>query len=408
MKDFIKKTWSEVNYEIIYFAIMLFRFFTLLPPKINWWVSTYYACDYSHGFIQRGFIGQIFKFVTNNDISKDKAYVFIYIHTCVLMTLLAFLFGAIIRSIKKESCKKTMNTLFLVYIFMPFSLSYLFGYSNFGRFDLYLYIITLIQIFMLYRNPKLYKIIIATMLSLLCVVIHEAYMCFVFPIFVMILLYILYKNNFKKDLLIGSIILVLSVVLLTGYMKFFFEPELPNAQTYINELNASTDMLICKNCVLFEYYLTSFEWHKEYFVIEHLLENIIGLIFTMILLWPINQFIFKAFKKYLPQHKKTPFHWVLVCLQLGMIAYIPLFLTTSDWGRWLVGLYNYIIVLLFFVIGEKLEEFLESVYVKIEKENILKISLTISWLILISGFGVFQLAGVYNIVCMTISCIQGC
>ena len=172
MKEFIRKTWNEINYEIIFFAIMLFRFFTLLPIRINWWVSTYYACDYSHGFIQRGFIGQVFKYITNNDISKDNAYIFIYIQTCLLMALVAFAFGALVRNVKKEHNKKILSTLLIVYIFMPFSLSYLFGYTNFGRFDLYLYIITILQVFMLYKNPKFYKLIIATALSLLCIILH--------------------------------------------------------------------------------------------------------------------------------------------------------------------------------------------------------------------------------------------
>ena len=408
MKEFIRKTWNEINYEIIFFAIMLFRFFTLLPIRINWWVSTYYACDYSHGFIQRGFIGQVFKYITNNDISKDNAYIFIYIQTCLLMALVAFAFGALVRNVKKEHNKKILSTLLIVYIFMPFSLSYLFGYTNFGRFDLYLYIITILQVFMLYKNPKFYKLIIATALSLLCIIIHEAYMCFVFPIFVMVLLYILHKNRFKKDLLVGAIILVTSVVFFTGYMKFFFKPNLPEAQTYINELDTATDLTICKSCVLFEYYLTSFEWHKEYFVFEHLPENLIGLVFTMILLWPINTFLIKTFKKYWGQHKKTSFWWVLICMLLGMLAYLPLFVTTSDWGRWLAGLYNYIIVLLFFVIGDKKEEFLEDIYNRVEKESIIKISIMISVLILISGFGVFQLSGIYNIVYVTMVWIQGC
>ena len=212
---------------------------------------------------------------------------------------------------------------------MPFSLSYLFAYANFGRFDLYLYIITILQIFMIFKKPTFFKLVIATLLSLLCIIIHEAYMCFVFPIFVLVLLYILYNNKFKKELLAGSIILVASVVLFTGYIKFFFKPELPDAQTYISELNASTDLIVYKNCLLFEYFLNSFEYHKEYFVLEHLKENIMGLVFTFVLLLPINIFIFSTLKKFWSGHKKTNFRWILICMQLGMLAYLPLFITTT-------------------------------------------------------------------------------
>ncbi len=382
MKSFIKKVWSETGYELMFFVLLLFRFFTLLPTRILRWISTYYACNYSYGFIPRGFIGTIFKFVSSGDISEQNAYVFIYVNLCIFMCLLAFLFGLMIRSIKQEKGRKILSFMLAIYVFMPFSLSYLFDYANFGRFDLYLYIITLIQFFILYKDPKFYKLIIATFLSLIAVVIHEAYLFFVFPILALILLYMLYKNNFNKKLLIGTLVLIFSVISSTIYIKFVYEPILPDVQVFTKELDDSTNMLINESCVLYEYYLTDFKYHKEFFVLKHLESNIRGLAFILLFLFPINIMLFNVLKKRIAMYKNSSFKWIILCMILGTLVYLPLFIIASDWGRWLVALYTYLIVFLIFLIANDRENIFGKMYEKIEKVDILKTAIFITMIII--------------------------
>ncbi len=398
MKEFIKKTWNEVNYEFIFFVILLIRFFSILPARIISWIAPGYVCSYKYGIIPRGFIGTIFNIVSNNNLTPENTYIFVYINTCIFMTLLAFLMGYLVRKVKKASGRNMCILVLVLYIFMPFSLTYLFRNPNYGRMDLYLYIITLIQFFIL-RHPNFFKMLIVTCLSVICVLIHEAYIFFVFPILVALVLYRMQKKGFNKSVFYGLVLLVISVLLTTYYIKFYLEPALPEMNAYIAELNDSTGMVIDEDAVIYEYYKKSLEDHKLFFWNRRGIENVIGIVISGFILIPVNIFIYKVMKEYFIKNKNTWLERLVILGAIGIVAYIPLYVVAIDWGRWSAALYNYVIVFLMFLVNDSREEFFEKIHkIVTNKELVLEKSSMLAYIILCIAVGPFQDVGFWSFI----------
>ena len=395
----IKNTWNEISYETCIFLYLFLRFIIFMPTKMLTWVSTYYACNYSYGIIPRGFIGTIFKLVTGGDISSINAHSFAFVGIYILIILISILVGKMIRTVEEGTKRKTMFVLAIIYFFMPFSICYLFDEENFGRFDLYLYIITIVQILLIFKKPTFLKMIVCGVLSCICVMIHEAYALYIFPIFFVVLLYILYKNKFTKMLTLGSILILLMIFVTTVYFNFFTTINIDNSNEYISQLRKSTDLKINEYCIQYEYYMHSISDHKEYFIDRLITYNICGLLIVIfILILPINIVIFKFIKNALKEYKRKLFYYIIIVMLISTVVYIPLFVFTSDWGRWLASVYNCIIAIMSIILIENNEKILEII--KFEKTNkyvcTSKCFIIASIIFFTSSLGVFQTAGIYN------------
>ncbi|MBQ8298391.1 MAG: hypothetical protein IJX99_00700 [Clostridia bacterium] len=399
----VKDDWNSISYEVCIFLYLFLRFIVIMPTKMRSWVSTYYACNYSYGFIPRGFIGSVFNIVSKGNISSLNAHSFVFLATFILILLASILFGKLIRSIRKGPKRNMVIFLVIIYLFMPFSICYLFDKTNFGRMDLYLYIITFIQILIIYKKPTLGKMMMCMALSVVGVMIHEAYALYIFPILFVILMYVLYKNEFNKKLIVGMIFLLTAILISTIYFNFFVTTTMEDPNEFVNTLRETTDLKINDYCIKYQYYMHTAEEQKGYFVDRLIKYNVFGLICTMILLLPINMYIYKVLKEAFSKYSKTKFGYVLILMQLAVVVYIPLFACTSDWGRWLVAAYNYLVALLIIILIQN-DRIVFKELIRVNKfidkrlsKNINKFALFISIILIYSSFGVFQTAGITNI-----------
>lgn len=388
-----KKLFKTLEYEVLIFLFLTISLLVRLEPVLESWKATYYAMNYSYGFIPRGLIGTIFNWVVKGNISASNAWLFVFVFTVILNILISILLGKLIRKTKGDNNnKKTVAWFVGIYLVMPFMVRYLYG-TNMGRLDLFLYIITILQILLLTKYNNLITQIITLLLSVICVAIHEAYIWFVFPILFVVLTYNLYLKSFKPKNCFVFILICLSVLLSTMYFQFFAEIKSDSVEQLTTHLSNITDLAINPQTLDLEYFNHSFDMHLA-FTSKYLSKNIFGISVSTIILSPVIAIILILRKKAFELAKKNnkKFYWTLVIMQLAILLYIPAFCFTSDWGRWLIGLFNYELAIIIFAIIENQELFDFLKLIKEKADNAKMI--LIPYLILVLAAGNFTSTGV--------------
>ena len=324
---------KDIKYEICIFVFLMINLIVRLKPGIESWKATYYAMNYSYGVIPRGFIGTIFCKIFNGNISELNAWWFILFFTVVLNCLIAILFGKIIKSTPQRR--------------RP---------TNYGRLDLFLYIITIIQILILFRFRGLASLFICGVLSLICVAIHEAYICFVFPITFVVIMYNIYKKDFDLKYIVATLIVGIAIGISTIYFQFFAQINVNSLDEMMKILNEKTDLDINVQTLSLEYFDHTLDAHNE-FTAGYFDRNVFGSVFVLALLFPVICIIIALRRMLLKKAKKLnpKLYWTIFIMRLAILVYIPLFCTTSDWGRWLIGLVNYELAIIIFMICENSE-----------------------------------------------------
>ena len=394
VKQKLLSFWNEIKYEACIFLYLFVRLIWNCPLNFISYISTSYSLNYSYGFIRRGLIGSIFDFVFDGDISFINAHTFVLTFCFVLITLISILFGKIIRSFEEPTKRKQIIFLVCTYLIMPFCVFYLFSRHNYGRQDLYLYIITILQILLVFKKPTLIKYLAVGVLSFICILIHEAYAFFVFPILFAILVYQIYKNNFDKKLLIGFGIILSIIGISTIYFNFFSSINVETCNELISALHSNTDLRIEESAIQFGYYDHTVADHVQEYVGEEWLQNFIGTIILLIIFLPINIFVYKIFKEYLTKRNKLQRNGIYLLLAV-LIVFIPLFVVAVDWGRWFSGVYTYLFTLIVLMLYENQESGFEIIN-KLEnfcKQNSL---ITIGIVLIFMALGPFRHIGIWE------------
>lgn len=391
IKKFALTWWSDFKYETCIFLYLYIRMMLDLPYRIISWCSTYYAINYSYGFVSRGLIGSIFNFVTDGDISRLNAINFVFVFNYILCVLLAWVFGKVIRGVADNKKRKLVMCFIATYLMMPFSLNYLFAIGNFGRMDLYLYIITLVQLLIIWKKPTLLKYIIVAIFSFICVLIHEAYPLYIFPILFIVLSYQLYKNHFDKKLVAGVLCILVLIGIPFLYFNLYSKTNIENSKEMFKIVNESTDLKVNELLIDYEYYKHNISEQFNYFTIKFIKYNLTGLLFVLIWLLPVNLFFIYIFRKFIKIHR------YLNVVALVLSIFIPLCTMASDWGRWFAALYNcFMIVCIILLVNDNKTMFdlLEKIR---EKVRGFEFSYW-AYFVFISAAGVFCNVGIYTFI----------
>ena len=381
--------WDETKYEICICVYLFVRMIMMVPTNIIPWCGTYYGINYSYGLISRGLIGSIFNIVSNGDISFINAHSFVLLSQCLLVILASIFIGKFIRTVEDKKKRKQVIFFVAMYLIMPFSIMYLFDEQNFGRLDLYLYIVLLVQLLLIFEKTTLMRLLIVGFLSVICVAIHEAYALFIFPILLAMLIYKLYKSNFDKKILFGIIFIIFITFIVTVFFNFFSVPNITYSEDFFNDLNSKTDLCISKNLIKYQYYEHNLESHMIEFSKEEIFKNLFGVLVVLILLAPINLFLFKITKRFFETKNKNAYKYTFIIIQMAILIYILPCIVASDWGRWFASLYTFQTIFVCLLIVEN-ENLIFEIFDKIEK--IIKewnVSFY-SYLIFLSAFGPFQ------------------
>lgn len=323
MKKFVQKYQVEMG-VIILLLIYLIEYIPLIDDTIGWCLTPY-ALSYKYGFISRGLVGSIIRIFIPN-LTLKHIYLIIALNTLLLCALTVFFVNRILLYAGKER-----GLLFAVFLFIvnPGSIAFLFYWGNYGRFDLFMIMILIITALLMVKGKGLFLIPIMSVLGIL---IHQAYVFMYFPAIIVLLLYFGYvkKNRYAK-----WIFWITGIVTCAGflYMQFVSGVEGYDYASMMADINATTDLpgeFIDDDMMVRLEYFTSVFATIRHFVILPLKKNLFKIFCVFVMIFPMLR-IFGAIWKDFMSEQKSKLLWVIPWS--GMIGMIPKFLMTNDYGR---------------------------------------------------------------------------
>lgn len=327
----LKPTYNIFKYELIIFLFLILTFILSIPKELHGWTTAWYAMDYSLGIDSRLLIGSLLRLVYPDFLDVQVVNSFVILSTILLLILLSCVLGYAIKNSGKETYKKGLLYIVILYLICPGSPAYLWSMENYGRLDLYLLIFTAVSIIIYYKvNHLTLRLILVTFMGLLAISTHQVFMFIFFP-----LLFTIYLDSIseKKGKTIHKIIAGLCILSLAGlflFYQFFSGINVSSLEGLVTLLSGRTNLPINEVALKYEYF-TSFTASFHDLMLNELAERIRYGIITLFLLTPLW-----AVYGYL---------WVLIIKQRGArykyiffllshLCFLPAFLLTIDWGRW--------------------------------------------------------------------------
>jgi len=327
---------NKKYYEIFIFAILMFEFAVLNPgiQHMDEWNTTYYFLSYQDfGFNSRLLIGSIFKFFTEYISNSTLFYCILAVIICMNASV-AVILGKILRNFPDESLS-SLKVFIILFLINPFSLATLFDKGNFGIFDIYLVITTIIMMLVVRHNY--FKWLIPA-LCMIALGIQQVYIVTYMPIIVVILIYEWYKSGYKKSYIVLCGVSFSLMIFLFVYFEFL-APELPfnNAKEVVSFLSHRTDIALSYVVINDEYFFKATNWFSEVwhftslFVIPY---GVCALVVTSPLIVIFFSLWSTAFKKAKDKFAKFI---MLLCITAPLIS-LPIF-TQTDWDRWISAIF---------------------------------------------------------------------
>lgn len=312
-------------------------------PKVtslNIWVMTHWVLSYENGFISRGLVGTLVKFF-HPVVTLDDLYRIITIVYGLFLFILIF---SLFTIMKKENNNIYLYMLVLFFTVNPGTLTMYSNAPDFGRFDTFMIIITVICLVLLANNKFVW---IITFLMGAAVFIHEAFILMYAPVILAAMLFIIFwekKNKSYITLFISSIV-VLIVSFVINYL--FGKPGLEYWR-FVSIVQSGVEFPVHKEMIRMEYYYTIKDHFK--FVLSNLSmhEFRINIIGTIIILFPTFFMFSYIWRHILLSYRKHKFLFIL--LILSTMTVFGLFIIGNDYGRWLSTFIFCNFMLIFFLI----------------------------------------------------------
>lgn len=294
--------------------------------EISSYLSTSYLINYNYGFTSRALVGTIYKLFFI-DYTQRKLFLFVYISSILMI----FLLSMVLQKIYIEFGKLNKDIyyyflFFIMLVFSPTSVKYLFYVDNFGRLDLYMYIFFFISVLIVLNHKGYLLLPIVLFLGLAS---HQAFFFLFIPsIIIFLLLEVLSKRSFYSKL-----IFIVSIIISVGFFLYFQFYKSAFIFTNLDEaiiaLSPNTDVYVHRQMLELEYFVP-FSYHMENIYLPFLKEIFYpGLIFIFI--YSPILYIFYSIMKY--QNKI-----IIALFILSLCSFIPMFFLTIDWGRWFAAI----------------------------------------------------------------------
>jgi hypothetical protein len=327
---------GKQNIEIFILAVLMFQFIVLCPgiEHLNPFAVTPYFLSYQDfGFNSRLFVGSIFKLFSEY-ISSSTIYYSIIVIIIFMNALVALTLGAAFRRSSIET-SGSFQVFMILFLSSPFSLSFLFHGENFGRFDTYLIIITVIMMLIVRRKYLRWLIPI---LCFAAVAIYQGYVMLYMPVIAIILVYECYKNRFKLSSLFlcgssFSIIIALSIYFQYSTPGFDFK----NAQAVVDYLAHRTDFKLSEIMIFTEYFINvvdSFPYQIQIVKSFAVPYTVIVIAMTSPLIAVFGSLWSVAFKT--AQDRFLKFI-IFLCMAAPLMS-LPIFIG-NDWDRWISAVF---------------------------------------------------------------------
>ncbi|MBS7526797.1 hypothetical protein KHM83_08915 [Fusibacter paucivorans] len=310
--------------------LLIVELFSRLPDanSLNDWCTTPYAFNYHFGMHSRFLMGSIFQWLLS-PISLHRLYLFILLSTLILIGLFAYFYA---KTITAATDKATIGITYWTILLMasPASIAFLFYWGNYGRMDLYL--IGILFIALSIADKRHLNNMIPALL-LIGMAVHQVFLFTYCAVILGVLLYECYRSQFHR----GDVIRLISgiVIAATAFLYFQFGTSplyYESAGGVVEILNQQSNIPVNEKMIEYEYFKSLSE-HMDAFVKVDLKDRVIRGIIVLILMMPINIFIWRFW------HNTAKLHITYRLLSLTPLAILPAFILTIDWGRWFAAVY---------------------------------------------------------------------
>lgn len=345
----MQKSWEKCKFELMAAVYLLANLIYYVPviEELTHWCVTPYALNYDFGFISRGFMGTLVRVVFPN-LTIKQIYIVILFNVLLLSGLtLLFMHKILARAYDKN---KT-GILFLLGLFLvnPGSVTFLFYWGNFGRFDMYLLMALIISSLLIIYNKCVWLI---PFMCVGAVMTHQAFVFQYFPAILVLLFYVAYvlKRKHGTALFVATLI---PTCIMFIYMQFFSEINYTYEET-MNILNLTTDLpehyFTADMMVRIEYYSSVFETFQV-FVKEPLFRNVVKSLTFIVFLIPMIKILVGLWKSF---SSKQGF-WCKLLPWFILVAEVPMFILTCDYGRDYAAiiLCNFIVLFALYAMGDE-------------------------------------------------------
>lgn len=384
----MRKVVEKLKYELMAAVILLGYLIYYVPviDELTHWCVTPYALSYRFGFISRGFMGTLVRLVFPN-LTIKQIYIVILANVVLLCVLTVFFMHKILQKAYDEN-KTAMIFLSGLFLINPGSVSFLFYWGNFGRFDMYLLMSLIICAMLIMWNKCVWLV---PVLCLGAVMTHQAFVFQYFPAILVLLFYYAFvqKKKFGKAILGATLVVTCAMFL---YLQFCSQIPYTYEET-MDILNLTTDLpehyFGQDMMVRIEYYSSVFETFGV-LVKEPFGRNLCKSLVMFVFLIPMIKILSDIWKSFGKSHKNV------ICKLLPwfvLVAEIPMFVLTCDYGRDFAAivLCNFILIFTLYAMGDSgIKEGIKELAGKINANPMYYVFI----LVLMASIGKFQAAEV--------------
>lgn len=335
------------GYEIAWFMILILYmlYYLPMPEELHSFCITPYILRYDLGFISRGLIGSFWA-IPFPYISTAKIWLIIGLNQ-VILCILTVCFLSIVKKYCTRETEKGILFLIFIFLVMPASVAFLFYWGNYGRLDLFMIAGAMTCGIILIKQKLLWAIPIICIVEMM---IHQGFVFAYFPCILLMLLYYVLKHSKGKAVLAITVICGCIAFL---YFQFMGKIDGLSLEDTLSILTSRTDCPeeYMTSMVKLEYYTNVLDFIEPY-VLAPLKKNIVKMILTIILLLPLEYILFSIWKRFVNETKKRIF-WIFPIFVI--IATLPKFILTCDYGRDLASIFisQFLLIFTFFAMGSE-------------------------------------------------------
>ena len=329
----LKELFRKIDYEFYLFAFLMLDLVARCPLEVNPWMTPNYILNFDQGFSTRLLVGSVVKFFFPDFVTGRQLFQFVFVALTLLNLLAAVLCGRVLRMYRNET--RGVIYVLMAYLASPAALTYLVTQENMGRLEIYLLILTLVQIVVLLRVKNVFvKYALVLLLSGACCMIHQIYIFMFFPLVFVCGVYNVFEaKNKKKELIVGGLVFVLIGAFFL-YLQLFSSINLNSISAVKAYIETRTDYAYLDDNIYYEYFAQLKE-HWTNFWIRDLTYNLRHTVVTLIFLLPLFGFIVSIWKKAYRCCKEKRIKWMFTLMQLSNLAMLPVWLIMVDWERYI-------------------------------------------------------------------------
>ena len=308
------------------------------------WSSTWYALDYSIGSGSRLLAGQILHLLKGDYISVSAACTFVRA-SCLLVCALASILADLLFMAARREQRPAMAVLLAYMASGPFSPRYLWNEVNFGRLDVFLVGALLAGlIIVLITKRFLLQCALTCVVSCAAMLFHQVFFFLFFPVLLTTLLPDVLDGDrirVKKGITLLCTAGIVAGVFL--YLQLFSGVNATDVSVLIGTLSERTELDLSSSALEYEYFHDFFYSFRD-LTLPYLRDgqNTVLLLITNLLLFPAVLFLaafFRSMRREALRNGRRRFLFPQPYLLLLLLFYVPPFLLTVDWNRWIAAFF---------------------------------------------------------------------